>query len=156
MDAHWRSQMVSHRNVYLLDLQITSKGTSLFCITNAESGPKQSYHIVNKFYNMVLTTPPSSIASASAEVPHGKTPNIEISLFAKPPLDLPFVVLSISVMQVSLADCGVWLVQPPNYGHLYNKNSLVGSQWCPYYGGSTVHVCWQMYINCVQLLVIDI
>ena len=36
MDVHWRSQTVSHRNVYLLDLWI--KDTSLFCITDAWSG----------------------------------------------------------------------------------------------------------------------
>ena len=32
------------------------------------------------------------------------------------------------------------LNQPLNRGPLYNKDSIVGSQWCLYYGGSTVIV----------------
>ena len=68
-DARRRSQMVSHRSVYLLDLRI--KDTSLFRIMDARSSPKRSYCIVNKLYNTIKAMPPSSIASASTAVQHG-------------------------------------------------------------------------------------
>ena len=72
-------------------------------------------HMYNELYSTVKATSPSSIASASAAVPHGlswrwliyqtKMPNIEISLSTRPPFVPSFVDTFSLVVSQSLNSC---------------------------------------------------